>query len=287
MQTFVEQLAELPLFSDLSANQLHRLLEVFEEHRVASGEVLFEAGSAPSTVWLLVKGSLSVRDTSGEVLQISPPAQVGELSALTGEDRNLSAVAATPCALLGAPVATFQRFLEANGAIAFVVHRNLLRVAARKLGRDRRRLTEMRDNIKGTQRAMKIMRDALLESEDTPLHAALFEQLDALVEQNRKIHYLVEPSRMVPTDFRLDGAMRPVRALSREWLYFASPPPDLQPGAEVSGELILDGVEIAVSGRVERVSRTEASVYLDNLIPDYDATLVRHLSRAQLLDVVL
>jgi CRP-like cAMP-binding protein len=168
MQTFVEQLAELPLFSDLSANQLHRLLEVFEEHRVASGEVLFEAGSAPSTVWLLVKGSLSVRDTSGEVLQISPPAQVGELSALTGEDRNLSAVAATPCALLGAPVATFQRFLEANGAIAFVVHRNLLRVAARKLGRDRRRLTEMRDNIKGTQRAMKIMRDALLESEDTP-----------------------------------------------------------------------------------------------------------------------
>lgn len=287
MTDLLTQLAPLPMFSGLSQQDLRSLLDVFEKRTVAAGEALFQAGDAPSAVYLLIDGSLSIRDTSGEVLHISPPAQVGELSALTGEDRNLTAVAASPCQVLAAPVAAFQQFLEAHGRIAFMVHRNLLRVAARKIGRDRRRLTQMKENIKSTQKAMKGMREALLDSEDTPLHAALFEELDALVEQNRKIHYLVEPSRMVPTDFRLGDEPRPVLALSNEWLYFARPPASLQPGSELSGVLMLDGKELPVSGQVERVTPSEASIYLDNLIPEYDEALAEHLNRAQLLDTVL
>ncbi len=280
-------LSGLPLFSGLGEEELGALLGVFEERSVERGEVLFEAGARPAAVLVLTEGSLSIRDASEEVLQVLAPAQVGELSALTGEDRNLTAVATEPSRLLAAPVEAFEAFLDARGTVGGKVYRNLLRVAARKIGRDRRRLREMKENIVSTQRAMKDMREALLDSEDTALHATLFEELDSLVEQNRKIHYLVEPSRMVPTDLLLDDGRYRVTALSNEWLYFTPPSPGVAAGDDLRGVLSLQGRELPVSGKVENVTEGEICVYLDNLIDEYDEALQQHLSRAQLLDTVL
>lgn len=287
MDAHIDSLASISLFTGLGRADLAKVLEVFEPKAVKAGEVLFEAGTAPTALCILVEGALSIRNETGEVLGVSPPQPIGELSALTGEDRNLTAVASAPSTLLAAPVERFQELLQADGRIGFAILRNVMRVAARKIGRDRRRLNEMRENIVGTQKAMKRMREALLDSEDTPLHVALFEQLDALVEQNRKIHYLVEPSRMVPTDLVLPEGRRRVTALSREWLYFSDPPGSVKAGEELRAVLSLDGREIPISGRVEKAADGEAAVYLDELIAEYDDAFSTHLSRAQLLDVVL
>jgi len=287
MDAHIDSLASIPLFAGLSRDDLAKVLEVFDSKTVKEGEVLFEAGTAPTALWILVDGSLSIRNESGEVLGVSPSQPIGELSALTGEDRSLTAVASGPSTLLTAPVQRFQELLQAQGRIGFEIQRNLLRMAARKIGRDRRRLAEMRDNIVGTQKAMKRMREALLDSEDTPLHVALFEQLDALVEQNRKIHYLVEPSRMVPTEIVLPEGKRRVTALSREWLYFSDPPASVKEGDELRAVLSLDGNEIPISGRVDKAADGEAALYLDELIAEYDDAFSAHLGRAQLLDVVL
>ncbi len=281
-------LKAIPLFADIADEELRALISAFRSETFEPGHVLFEAGAKPTRFLILTGGALSTRDGGTEVFEIRPPAPVGELGSLTGELRNLTCVVTERATLLVADLDDLQGFLEEHGAVAFAFHRNLLRLSARKIGRDRRRQREMRENIISTQKAMKRMREALLESEDNPLHAALFEQLDALIEQNRKVHYLVEPSRLVPTHIRLDGGTtHRVTAISNEWVYFCDPPETLSHGQELSGVLLLDKKEIAVSGALERLGENEAAIFLDELIEEYDETLTRHLTRAQLLDVVL
>lgn len=277
----------VPLFADFGQQQLESLLSAFEVRTYDPGQTIFEAGSVPKTLGFLTTGVASVRNETGEVFEVRPPYPIGELSALTGQVRNMTVVATERVSLLAAPVAALEAFLERHGDVAVKLFGNVLRVAGRKIARDERRLREMRDNIISTQQAMKRMRDAILEGEDNPLHAALFEELDALIEQNRKIHYLVEPSRLVPTRVRLnDRSERAVKALSTEWLYFEGPAEGVKMGDDISFTLLLDGTEIPGSGRVER-SDGEVIVYLDNLIAEYENTLNQHLARAQLLDFVL
>ncbi len=278
----------VPLFSGFSEDQLQSLLTIFDDDIFEPQQVVFEAGTVPSHLRILVQGALSVRGEEGEVFEVHPHAPLGELSAMTGQVRKLTVIATERSTVLSVSTAALETFLREHGDIAFTFHQNLLRVAGRKIARDRRRLGEMRDNIVNTQKAMKRMRDAILESEDNPLHAALFEELDALIEQNRKIHYLVEPSRLIPTAVRLpDGPTRKITALSTEWLYFEGPAPSLAPGQDISLTLILDEHELVVSGRVDRSNDNEVVLYLDELIPDFEEQLNRHLARAQLLDVVL
>lgn len=277
----------VPLFAGFGEQQLESLLSAFEVRHYEAGETLFEAGSVPKTLGFLTAGVASVRGEDGELFEVRPPYPIGELSALTGQERNLTVVATERVSLLAAPVDALEAYLAKHGDIAVKLFANVLRIAGRKIARDERRSREMRDNIISTQQAMKRMREAILEGEDNPLHAALFEELDALIEQNRKIHYLVEPSRLVPTRVRLaDGSDRAVKALSTEWLFFEGPAANIRAGDEISFTLLLDDSEIAASGRVER-SDGEVVVYLDNLIAEYEDRLNRHLARAQLLDIVL
>src|SRR5690606_31432540 len=154
-----------------------------------------------------------------------------------------------------------------NGALGYQFQVNLLRVAARKIARDRKRLAQMRENIVNTQKAMKAMREALLASEDSPLHAIFYEELDALIEQNRRIHYMVEPSLLVPTAIQLPGGeVRRVNAISNEWVHFADPPQDLKEGAEALAILLLDGEPLPVSGKIERITQEEGTIFLDELV---------------------
>lgn len=288
MSDLMNSVSSLPLFADLSPGEVDRLLTVFERRTLERGAVLFEAGERPEAVFLLVEGDISVRGVDEEVLLAHPPATIGELSAVTGEDRSLTAVAASDAVVLAAPVEQLQNFLEKEGAIGFRFQRTLVRLAARKIGRDRGRLREMKDNIVSTQKAMKAMRDSLLQSEDEPLHEALYEQLDALIEHNRRVHYLVEPSRLVPTSVRLDSVgERRVTAISEEWLYFERTSGDPELSGEIKGLLLLDGDEVPMSGNVERYGEAEVCVFLDELVPEFKKRLEAHLTRAQLLDVVL
>src|SRR5690606_2847919 len=94
MTDSLEALSKLPLFSGFSDAEVKTFVEMSERKTVPKGEVLFEAGSQPQAVYLLVKGSVTVTNAEEEVLLATSPSFIGELSAMTGEDRNLSAAAA-------------------------------------------------------------------------------------------------------------------------------------------------------------------------------------------------
>lgn len=281
------ELRKIPLFANITDDHLSELVRAFEPRDVPEGETLFRAGQVPDRFLILAQGEVALEDESGERFRLRPIAPVGELGAITRLPRRLTAVTRAPSTVLSISIVGLMEFCERHGDVAFPLHYNLLTMVADKLRRDQQRIAEMRGNIIITQKAMKRMRDALLEGEDTPLHKQLFDELEGLIEQNKKGRYLVEPSRLLPTHVRLDdGRLKEVNALSRESLRFevdGAP----EPGSAFSGVLVFPDAEFPFSGTIETVIAGHAVIELDLLIDEYARILDDHLTRLQMLDVVL
>jgi CRP-like cAMP-binding protein len=281
-------LKAIPLFANIPDAHLEQLVAAFERRAVPAGETLIREGTVGDSLLLLVDGEVEVR-WDGEPLTVRPFAAVGELAALAGMRRATTAVATVPSQVLSIPSRKLFAFFQDNGDIGFRFHDNLMHILADKIDRDRQHIEEMKANLVETQKAMKRMRDALLESEDTTLHRTLFEELDAHIEHNRRGRYLTEVPRALPIRLRID-AEREVRRISNEKLFVApGPGAPLQAGAVFAGVLCADGVEIPVSGTVDAPTTGSdlQALELDVLIEESAQQLEKLLARLQLLDVVL
>lgn len=281
-------LRAIPLFADMSDEHLTMLLGALEHKRLAEGEGLFEEGTIADKLIILVEGEVSVHQGLEERFRLRPVALVGELGGMTGLRRTSTTLATRPSEVLSIGTDALLHFFESHGQVAYPFYHSFLHIVADKLVRDRRRMDEMRQNIITTQKVMKTMRTALLEAEDSPLHRMLFEELDALIEQNRKGHYMVDAPRALSTKVRLDdGSVRDVTQLSNEWMFVAAGPGATPEPGEWSGVLITTDTEIPISGVIEGVKNGAFTVNLDTLIDEYAESLERHLTRLQMLDIIL
>lgn len=281
-------LKAIPLFAGIPDEHLTQLLSRFRRDTLGAGETLFAEGSTGDRFCLLVDGEMEARTVDG-TLAIHPFAPVGELGSLAGLRRPTTAVAVRPSEVLSIPRAELFEYFDSNGAIGFRFHDNLMHILADKLERDRERMEQMRANLVETQKAMKRMREALLESADTPLVRTLFEELDALIEHNRRGRYFIEVPRAVPLVLRL-VADHAVRRISNERLVVEGNRDGETPlaaGAVIAGVLSAQQAQIPVSGTVESVSDAGIEITLDVLIDESADALERLLARLQLLDVIL
>lgn len=280
-------LRALPLFKGLTDAHLEELVAAFERVELDAGSVLFEAGTAPTHLHILVRGEVALEERGEPRFVLSPIAPIGELGAVTGLERNTRAVTTRPSVVLRIGTDALVTFFERHGDVAFPVYHNLLGIVADKVHRDTRRFEEMRDNLVRTQKSMKHLRDLVLETEETPLSKAVFDTLDELIEHNRRAHYLVEPAPSLPCTVHLDdGSSLAVRAVSNDWLRVARTAGAPAKGAHWSGVLALPGRDLPISGTVASVDET-VLVKLDLLIDDYAAALADYLTRVQMLDFVV
>jgi CRP/FNR family transcriptional regulator, cyclic AMP receptor protein len=280
----------IPLFHGITDDHLAELMGAFERLSVGSGEILFEAGSAPTHFWLLVGGEVALQEpgATGEPrFRLNPLAPIGELGAVTGTRRSTTAVATQPSEIWRIGVGALTEFFEKHGDVAFPFYHNLLSIVADKVRRDERRLDEMRANLIRTQKRMKRMLEAVLESEETPLSKELAETLEDLIEHNRSIHYMAGPSRTLASTVRLDGgAIVAVQEISGGLLRLAKSDAVPAVGREWSGVLVTPGGEVPVSGKVEADGDSKL-IRLDLLIDQYAAVLRDYLTRVQMLDFVV
>jgi CRP-like cAMP-binding protein len=277
----------VPLFEAIPAAHLEELLKVLERVELSPGDVLFEAGTEPRHFLLLVAGEVALEQAGETRFRLSPIAPIGELGAITGLYRNTRAVATEPSTILRIGVVSLLRFFEAHGDVAFPFYHNLLKIVAAKVHRDAMRVEEMRANIIRTQKAMKELRERVLEAPETPISKPVCDTLDDLIEHNRRSHYMVAPAYALSTSVRLDtGSLIPVSAMSDGFLKLLRLP-GANVGDEVSFVLVIPSGEIPVSGKVLRVGEDGALVELDLLIDDYQKRLSEHLTRVQMLDFVV
>ncbi len=288
-----DDVRHLPLFRLLSEPHIAELLGTFQLQKIAKGTALFREGEVSSTFLILFKGEVELTDSTEPKFTVHPVAPLGELGALTGLPRNTSAVALSDVEVLEAPLDALHRLFAKSGELAATFYRGLLDTVADKVRRDKRRLDETKLNLIRTQKAMKKVRELVLESEETPISKAVCDVLDEQIEQNRRAHYRVSPLPGHQAAVKLEGRGRvPVLEISEGFIKFDKPQAQdakaaYAAGDDLSAVLVLPQREIAVSGRVVRSGEDGVVVKLDMLIDEYRGALQGYVTQLQLLDVVV
>jgi CRP-like cAMP-binding protein len=284
-----EQLRCIPLFRDISDKQLMQLSAVFIKRDADEGYQLFEAGKPADAFYLLASGEVAIYEGDQVRYRLRPPAPIGELGALAGLNRNTTAIVSRPAELWEVTREGLLRFFETHVEISLPFYQTLVHLIADKVRRDQTRLEDMRRNIIRTQKAMKQMRDYILESEDTPISESLHNKLEDLIRHNRRVNYRVRPPDTLSASVRSnDGASISVVQISRTHVSFIveeGPLPD--DGSAWSGVLSLSGPEIPISGTVLRTIDRRVDVMLDLLIDTYGSILDGYLARVQMLDFMV
>ncbi len=116
-----EALEALRLVSFLSGLAPHDLSELAAGARLERrrrGEVLFKAGDPGDRLYLIRRGSVETESAGGVRTLLKPPVHFGEMSAVTGEPRTLTARVAEDADLLTIDSGTFRSVLLKNPFLA-------------------------------------------------------------------------------------------------------------------------------------------------------------------------
>lgn len=284
-----EQLRCIPMLRGLSDEQLVQLASIFSKIALPAGEILFQASQPADAFYLLEGGEVAIYEGDEVRYLLHPPAPIGELGALAGLTRNTSAIISEDSQLWKVTREALLKFFEAHGEIALPFYQNLMQLIADKVRRDQVRLEDMRQNIIRTQKAMKKMRDFVLESVDTPISENLHNTLEEQIMHNRRVNYRVRPPDTLPANVRLkDGIEVPVMQISRTHVsFFLEQDPLPEDRAHWTGVLCMSGPEIPISGTVLRTIGRRVDLKLDMLIDDYSSMLDGYLTRVQMLDFMV
>ena len=282
-------LRTIPLFRGFSDDELGEIAALFTPAEIRAGGVVFEVDEPATQLYLLAAGEVVLERPGDDTYRLRPPALIGELGALTGLRRSSRAVAPTGAELWCLEAKDLQRFLGENQELGVRFLVNLLEVVADKVDRDQRRMADMRGNLVRTQKALKRLRELVLDSVDTPLSAPVHDTLDQLITHNRRVNYRVEPPPALKAYFRLEGADASLVMVSRThlamvWPDDAAPP---ETGTWSAGVLDLAGTEVPASGKVVHRADRRITLELDLLIDEYAAKLEGYLTRVQLLDILV
>ncbi len=127
-----QALAQVPLFSPLSARYLRRVADGMEEVRYMGGASIVKEGDEGDAFYVIMQGQARVENAKGRVVnRLLPGDFFGEISLLDGGSRTATVVAETPMTLLTLRRHPFLKLLQAEPAVAV----KLLEYAASMLRR--------------------------------------------------------------------------------------------------------------------------------------------------------
>ncbi len=125
-----EFLRQVPLFADLSEEDLRHLCLHAGTRTLSEGEMLFDEGSPGDSAYIVEEGQLEIIKTaSGRevLLNVSGPGQViGEMALLEDHPRMASVRARTDCKLIVISKEEFEHLLEISHSATRAVYRTIL-----------------------------------------------------------------------------------------------------------------------------------------------------------------
>ncbi len=125
----VDQIAGFALFADLSAPQLQRVADTFEEQWHGDGERVLRQGISGSAFHVILEGDAQVVIDGQERATLGRGDFFGELSILLGEPPVADVVAVRPLRCLVLPGPAVQDFLIENPSVMY----RMLQAQARRL----------------------------------------------------------------------------------------------------------------------------------------------------------
>ena len=133
MSRLAEDLAEVPLFSDLSRRQLRKLAGGFREIRFRPGGTVVREGQVDGVgFFVIAEGTAAVSVSGSTVATIGPGEYFGELAMLTKQARAATVTAATPLRCLTIRFWDFRQFAQENPDISWKLLQHLAGLLAER-----------------------------------------------------------------------------------------------------------------------------------------------------------
>ncbi len=130
-------LKDLELFAGLSREQSQRVASTCAVARYARGDYLFQAGTAPDEMFVVIKGdvTISLGDSGREVGRVGAGESLGEIALLTRMDHSANATAAGEVIAAVLSRKGFEALVRQRPDIGTVLYRNLAMGLGGKLHR--------------------------------------------------------------------------------------------------------------------------------------------------------
>jgi CRP-like cAMP-binding protein len=129
LESDIAVLREVPLFADLTDDQLRLLAFGAEHRRLREGEVLFRAAARADAGFVIARGDVALQKGAAgreqTVGRFGPGTLIGELALITETRRPVNAVAVTDCDLIRITRTLFHRMLAEYPEIALALHAKL------------------------------------------------------------------------------------------------------------------------------------------------------------------
>jgi CRP-like cAMP-binding protein len=287
-------LRAVPLFQGIADARLGELVAAFRPVSYPAGTIIFRPGDTASHFEILTRGQVTLEEarptqpSTAETVrfELGPVTPLGELGAVTGMPRTTTATATTDVELHSIGVGDLLGFFDRHADIGVAFYKNLLGMVTDKVRRDRRRIEDMRTNLIRTQKAMKQMREMVLDAAETEISKPVYETLERLIDGNRRANYRVSPNASYPAHVRLDdGRVARVLEVSEGHVKVEGQAADVaKDPAFWTGVLVVPAGEILLSGSVVREGEGGVVMKLDKLMPEFKAKLDDYTTRLQLLD---
>ena len=129
LESDIAVLKEVPLFAELSGDQLRLLAFGAEHRRLRHGETLFRAAARADAGFVIASGEVVLMQgplgAEKTVARYGPGTLLGEMALLTETRRPATAVTAGECDLIRITRQLFRRMLEEYPEIAFLLHERI------------------------------------------------------------------------------------------------------------------------------------------------------------------
>jgi CRP-like cAMP-binding protein len=126
MSRLADDLARVPLFSDLNKRQLRKLASGFKERSFGPGRTVVREGQMDGVGFYVVsEGTASVSISGSTVATVGPGDYFGELAMLTGQARAATVTAETPLRCLVMAFWDFRRFAKENPDVCWKLLQHL------------------------------------------------------------------------------------------------------------------------------------------------------------------
>ena len=115
----LEVLQRVPLFADLSKQEVQQIARLFKERRFAEGETVIQEGSGGAAFFVIESGEATVSIRGKKRTTLKPDDYFGEIALIDEGTRMATITATTELVCYGLTYWDFRPLVEANGVIGW------------------------------------------------------------------------------------------------------------------------------------------------------------------------
>ena len=139
----IQIIRKIPIFEQLSPNQVQKLLGICTPRTCEADEVLCAHGTFSEEMFVLISGELSVMTPDGTVLStVKPVTTVGEMGLVTRQERTATIKASQTARVLVLPKAQFENMLRGDIPAQARIYRNIIGILSERIINDNTRMSD-------------------------------------------------------------------------------------------------------------------------------------------------